>query len=296
MKIAVVTDSNSGITQNQAGEMGVFVLPMPFMIDGETYFEDITLTQEQFYEKLENDADISTSQPSPDAVMELWDQVLEEYDQLIHIPMSSGLSGSCQTAMMLAMDEKYAGKVFVVDNQRISVTLAQSVKDAQMLAAQGADGAHIKKRLEETKMESAIFITVDTLKYLKKGGRITPAVAMIGTLLKIKPVLSIFGETLDSYAKARTVKQAKSIMVEAIQKEIAERLYDPECKHTHIGVAHTQNAAVAEEFVKELQEIFPDADFEVAPLSLSVSCHIGPGSIAVTATRRLVEEDEVASA
>ena len=296
MRIAVVTDSNSGITQKQASEMGVFVLPMPFMIDGDTYFEDITLTQEQFYEKLENDADISTSQPSPDAVMELWDKVLAEYDQLVHIPMSSGLSGSCQTATMLAMEEQYEGKVFVVDNQRISVTLAQSVKDAQMLAAQGADGAYIKKRLEETKMDSAIFITVDTLKYLKKGGRITPAVAMIGTLLKIKPVLSIFGETLDSYAKARTVKQAKSIMVEAIQKELAERLQDPECKYTHIGVAHTQNAEAAEDFVKELQEIFPDADFMVAPLSLSVSCHIGPGSIAVTATRKLVEEDEVAQA
>lgn len=296
MRIAVVTDSNSGITQKQAGEMGVFVLPMPFMIDGETYFEDITLTQEQFYEKLEKDADISTSQPSPDAVMELWDKVLEEYDQLVHIPMSSGLSGSCQTAMMLAMEEKYEGKVFVIDNQRISVTLAQSVKDAQMLAAQGADGAQIKKRLEETKKDSAIFITVDTLKYLKKGGRITPAVAMIGTILKIKPILSIFGETLDSYGKARTVKQAKTIMVEAIQKELTERLQDPECKHTHIGVAHTQNAAAAEEFVKELQEIFPDADFVVEPLSLSVSCHIGPGSIAVTATRKLVEEDEVASA
>ena len=296
MRIAVVTDSNSGITQKQAKEMGVFVLPMPFMIDGETYFEDITLTQEQFYEKLENDADISTSQPSPEAVMTLWDQVLEEYDQLVHIPMSSGLSGSCQTAMMLAGEDNYEGRVFVIDNQRISVTLFQSVKDAQMLAAQGADGAQIKMRLEETKMDSAIFITVDTLKYLKKGGRITPAVAMIGTLLKIKPVLSIFGEKLDSYAKARTVKQAKAIMVEAIQKELSERLHDPECKHTHIGVAHTQNAEAAEDFVKELQEIFPHADFVMAPLSLSVSCHIGPGSIAVTATRKMVEEDENAPA
>ena len=296
MRIAVVTDSNSGITQKQAAEMGIFVLPMPFMIDGATFFEDINLTQEEFYKKLEHDADISTSQPSPESVMKLWDKVLEDYDQVVHIPMSSGLSGSCQTAMMLAMEDKYEGKVFVIDNQRISVTLAQSVKDAQMLAAQGADGAQIKKRLEETKKDSAIFITVDTLKYLKKGGRITPAVAMIGTILKIKPVLSIFGEKLDSYAKARTVKQAKTIMVEAIQKELTERLQDPECKHTHIGVAHTQNAAAAEEFVKELQEIFPDADFVAAPLSLSVSCHIGPGSIAVTATRKLVEEDEVASA
>ena len=292
MRIAVVTDSNSGITQSQAKEMGVFVIPMPFMIDGKTYFEDITLTQEQFYEKLANDADISTSQPSPDAVMSLWDEVLKEYDQLVHIPMSSGLSGSCQTAMMLAMEDQYEGKVFVIDNQRISVTLYQSIKDAQMLAAQGADGAHIKKRLEETKLDSAIFITVDTLKYLKKGGRITPAVAMIGTLLKIKPILSIFGDKLDSYAKARTVKQAKATMVEAILKELTERLNDPQCKHTHLGVAHTQNPEAAEEFKKEIEAMFPDADVVLAPLSLSVSCHIGPGSLAITATRKLVEEDE----
>lgn len=292
MRIAVVTDSNSGITQNQAAEMGVYVLPMPFVIDGETYFEDITLTQEDFYKMLENDADISTSQPSPESVMELWDKALEEHDQVVHIPMSSGLSGSCQTAMMLASDDKYEGKVFVVNNQRISVTQLQSVKDAKMLAAQGADGAHIKKRLEETKMDSAIFITVDTLKYLKKGGRLTPAVAMIGTLLKIKPVLSIFGEKLDSYAKARTVKQAKTIMLEAIQKELDERLHDPECKHTHLAIAHTQNGAAAEEFMKEIQEMFPNADVFINPLSLSVSCHIGPGSIAIAATRKMVEEDE----
>ena len=292
MRIAVVTDSNSGITQKQAKEMGVFVIPMPFMIDGETYFEDINLTQEQFYEKLANDADISTSQPSPEAVMGLWDEVLKEYDQLVHIPMSSGLSGSCQTAMMLAMEDQYEGKVFVIDNQRISVTLYQSIKDAQMLAAQGADGAHIKKRLEETKLDSAIFITVDTLKYLKKGGRITPAVAMIGTLLKIKPILSIFGDKLDSYAKARTVKQAKATMVEAILKELSERLNDPQCKHTHLGVAHTQNPEAAEEFKKEIEAMFPYADIVLAPLSLSVSCHIGPGSLAITATRKLVEEDE----
>ena len=292
MRIAVVTDSNSGITQKQAAEMGVYVLPMPFMIDGETYFEDITLTQEEFYKKLENDADISTSQPSPEAVMNLWDKALEDHEQVVHIPMSSGLSSSCQTAMMLAMEDKYEGKVFVVNNQRVSVTQYQSVKDAQMLAAQGADGAHIKERLEETKMDSAIFITVDTLKYLKKGGRITPAVAMIGTLLKIKPVLSIFGEKLDSYAKARTVKQAKTTMMDAVQKELQERLHDPECKHTHLGIAHTQNAEAAEEFKKEVQEAYPYADIVVAPLSLSVSCHIGPGSLALTATRKMVEEDE----
>ena len=199
MKIAVVTDSNSGITQAQAKEMGVAVLPMPFMIDGETYYEDITLTREQFYQRLKDNADIATSQPTPDSILKMWDKLLKEYDQIIHIPMSSGLSGSCSTAMMLAGEDEYEGKVFVVDNRRISVTQYQSVKDAQMLAAMGMDGTQIKKRLEETAADSVIFITVDTLKYLKKGGRITPAAAALGTLLKIKPVLIILGEKLDSF-------------------------------------------------------------------------------------------------
>ncbi len=291
MRIAVVTDSNSGITQKMAAEMGVFVLPMPFDIDGNTYFEDITLTQEEFYRLLENDAEIFTSQPSPESVMELWDRVLKEYDQLVHIPMSSGLSGSCQTAMMLADEDKYEGRVFVVNNQRISVTLYQSVRDAQMLVAQGADGARIRERLEETKGDSSIFITVDTLKYLKKGGRITPAVAMIGALLKIKPVLSIFGDKLDSFAKARTMKQAKAVMIEAIQKELAERLGDPDGSHSHIAIAHTDNEAAAVELRQEVQEIFPGHEIMIAPLSLSVSCHIGPGSLALTATRKMTEEE-----
>lgn len=292
MRIAVVTDSNSGITQKQAKEMEVFVLPMPFMIDGETYFEDITLTQEDFYKRLGEDADISTSQPSPESVMNLWDDVLKDYDQLVHIPMSSGLSGSCETAMMLAEDEKYEGKVFVVNNQRISVTQLQSVKDAKLLISQGADAAKVKKRLEETKFDSSIFVTVDTLKYLKKGGRITPAAAMLGTLLKIKPVLSIFGEKLDAYAKARTMKQAKLIMMNAIRKELETRLRDPECRHTHLAIAHTQNEEAAVEFMKEVQETYPEADIFIAPLSLSISCHIGPGCLALTATRKMVEEDE----
>ncbi len=292
MKIAVVTDSNSGITQKQAEEMGIFVLPMPFMIDGETYFEDITLTQEEFYEKLKTDADISTSQPSPDDVMTLWDSLLKEYDQVVHIPMSSGLSSSCGTAMALATEEKYEGKVFVVDNQRISVTQAQSVKDALMLSAQGADGARIKKRLEETRFDSVIFIAVDTLKYLKKGGRITPAAAALGTLLKIKPVLIILGEKLDAFAKARTIRQARSVMMTAIQKELENRLHDSECRYTHLAIAHTRNEEAALEFKKEVQEKYPYADIEVAPLSLSISCHIGPGSLALTATRKMVEEYE----
>lgn len=292
MKIAVVTDSNSGITQAQAKEMGVTVLPMPFMIDGETYYEDITLTQEQFYQRLKDNADIATSQPTPDSILKMWDGLLKEYDQIIHIPMSSGLSGSCSTAMVLAGEDEYEGKVFVVDNRRISVTQYQSVKDAQMLAALGMDGAQIKKRLEETAADSVIFITVDTLKYLKKGGRITPAAAALGTLLKIKPVLIILGEKLDSFAKARTMKQAKTMMMNAIQKELDERLHDSECRDCHLAIAHTDNEEAALEFKKEVEERFPNADVYMAPLSLSIACHIGPGSLAVTATRKMEEEHE----
>lgn len=292
MKIAVVTDSNSGITQAQAKEMGVAVLPMPFMIDGETYYEDITLTREQFYQRLKDNADIATSQPTPDSILKMWDKLLKEYDQIIHIPMSSGLSGSCSTAMMLAGEDEYEGKVFVVDNRRISVTQYQSVKDAQMLAAMGMDGAQIKKRLEETAADSVIFITVDTLKYLKKGGRITPAAAALGTLLKIKPVLIILGEKLDSFAKARTMKQAKTMMMNAIQKELDERLHDSECRNCHLAIAHTDNEEAALEFKKEVEERFPNADVYMAPLSLSIACHIGPGSLAVTATRKMEEEHE----
>lgn len=292
MKIAVVTDSNSGITQAQAKEMGITVLPMPFMIDGETYYEDITLTQEQFYQRLKDNSDISTSQPTPDSIMKMWDELLKEYDQIIHIPMSSGLSGSCSTAMMLAGEDEYEGKVFVVDNRRISVTQYQSVKDAQMLAAMGMDGAQIKKRLEETAADSVIFITVDTLKYLKKGGRITPAAAALGTLLRIKPVLIILGEKLDSFAKARTMKQAKTMMMNAIQKELDERLHDSECRDCHLAIAHTDNEEAALEFKKEVEERFPNADVYMAPLSLSIACHIGPGSLAVTATRKMEEEHE----
>ena len=292
MKIAVVTDSNSGITQAQAKEMGITVLPMPFMIDGETYYEDITLTQEQFYQRLKDNSDISTSQPTPDSIMKLWDELLKEYDQIVHIPMSAGLSGSCATAMMLAGEDGYEGKVFVVNNHRISVTQYQSVKDAMMLADMGMDGAQIKKRLEETAADSVIFVTVDTLKYLKKGGRITPAAAALGTLLRIKPVLIILGEKLDSFAKARTMKQAKTLMMNAIQKELDERLHDSECKDCHLAIAHSDNEEAALEFKKEVEERFPDADIYLAPLSLSIACHIGPGSLALTATRKMEEEHE----
>lgn len=219
MRTAIVTDSNSGITQIQAKELGVFVLPMPFTINGQDYYEDINLTQREFYEKLKDGSDISTSQPSPESVTNLWDEILKDYDQIAHIPMSSGLSSSCQTALMLAED--YEGKVEVVNNQRISVTQRQSVLDARQMAERGKTAGEIKEYLEATKFDSSIYIMLDTLKYLKKGGRITPAAAALGTLLKLKPVLQIQGEKLDAFAKARTVRQAKSIMIESMKNDFA---------------------------------------------------------------------------
>ena len=284
MKVAIITDSNSGITQEEGKQLGIRIVPMPFMINGEEYLEDITLTQQEFYAKLGEGSDISTSQPSPESIMALWDEVLEEYDEIVHIPMSSGLSGSCQTAMMLAED--YDGKVEVVNNQRISVTQRQSALDAKELAAKGMCAAEIKEKLEAVKFDSSIYITLDTLKYLKKGGRITPAAAALGTLLRLKPVLTVQGEKLDAFAKARTMKQAKSMMVAAITKDLEERFGDRTGKNVHLEVAHTDNQGEAEEFAKELRELFPaTGEIVIAPLSLSVSCHIGPGSLAVACSK-----------
>ncbi len=285
MKIAIVTDSNSGITQRQAEQEGIFVVPMPFMINGQTYYEDIDLTQEQFYEKLAEGADISTSQPTPESVTGLWDRLLEEYDQIVHIPMSSGLSGSCQTAMMLAQD--YEGKVFVVNNHRISVTQRQSALDAKRLAEEGKTGEEIASLLYETRYDSSIYITVDTLKYLKKGGRVTPAAAALGTLLRIKPVLTIQGEKLDAFAKARTMKQAKTIMLSALKKDLEERFSDGEARHSFLQIAHTANFDAAEELKQELAELYPGTPIHADPLSLSVACHIGPGALAVACTKML---------
>ena len=282
-KIAVVTDSNSGITQAKAKEMGVYVLPMPFMIDGKEYFEDINLTIAEFFEKLKGDCNISTSQPSPASITDLWDKVLEEYDEIVHIPMSSGLSGACQTAVMLSDD--YDGKVQVVNNQRISVTQEQSVRDALELAKAGKSAGEIKEILENRKFESSIYIMLDTLTYLKKGGRITPAAAALGNLLKLKPVLQIQGEKLDAFAKARTIKQAKATMLDAIQKDFKERFNNDEDGDMGLFIAHTQNYDAAVEFREELLKVFPGKDIEIADLSLSVSCHIGPGALALACAK-----------
>ena len=285
MKIAIVTDSNSGITQKEGKELGISVIHMPFMADGKTYFEDIDLNHEDFFQMLARGADISTSQPAPQDVTRLWDELLKEYEAIVHIPMSSGLSGSCQTAMMLAQD--YEGKVFVVNNQRISVTQRQSVMDALGMAQKGYTAEQIKNRLEETKFDSSIYITVDTLKYLKKGGRVTPAAAALGTLLRIKPVLTIQGEKLDAFTKVRTMKQAKSVMLSAIQKDMETRFGDKEGRHTYLQIAHTDNEQAAMELKEELSRQYPFFEIHADPLSLSVSCHIGPGSLAIACTKVL---------
>lgn len=284
--VAIVTDSNSGITQAKAREYGIYVLPMPFMINDETYFEDIDLTQEQFYEKLTGGAQIGTSQPSPESVMGLWDDLLREYDEIVHIPMSSGLSGSCQSAIMLAQD--YEGKVQVVNNQRISVTQRQSCLDAKLLVAKGMNAREIKDILEEDKFNSSIYIMLDTLYYLKKGGRITPAAAAIGTMLKLKPVLQIQGDKLDAFAKARTVNQGKTTMINAIRNDIEKRFGGlTEDRHIWLQIAHTHNEAAAEAFKQEIAEQFPGYDIHVDPLSLSVACHIGPGALAFACCKKI---------
>ena len=285
-KIAIVTDSNSGITQAEGARRGIHVLPMPFMIDEVTYYEDIDLTQEQFYEKLKSGANIATSQPSPDSVTSLWDKLLQEYDEIVHIPMSSGLSGSCKSAMAFAAD--YDGRVQVVNNQRISVTQRQSALDALQLAEAGKNAAQIKEFLENDKFNSSIYIMLDTLYYLKKGGRITPAAAAIGTMLRLKPVLTIQGEKLDAFAKARTTSQGKTMMINAIKKDINERFGGmTEDRHIWLQIAYTHDRAAAEQFRTEVEAEFPGYDIHIDPLSLSVACHIGPGSLALACCKKI---------
>lgn len=285
-KIAIVTDSNSGITQAEGKELGIYVLPMPFTINEKEYFEDINLTQEEFYQMLTDGADIFTSQPAVGDLLDLWDKLLEEYDEIVHIPMSSGLSGSCETAMTMAED--YDGKVQVVNNQRISVTQKQSVLEAKAFAEAGKTAAEIKKLLEDTKLESSIYVMVDTLKYLKKGGRVTAAGAAIGTVLNLKPVLQIQGEKLDAYAKVRGIKAAKKTMLEAVKKDMETRFAEAfAAKEMSLYVVHTQNEEAAGAFAEEVKEMFPGYEVEIAHLSLSVSCHIGPGALAIACAKNI---------
>lgn len=283
-KIAIVTDSNSGITQEMGKTMGIHVIPMPFFIDGELFLEDITLTQEEFYKRLGEDSDISTSQPSPGEVMECWDELLKEYDEIVHIPMSSGLSSTCHAAQSLS--QEYEGKVCVVDNQRISVTQKQSVEDAIVLRDAGKSAAEIKEILEAEKLQASIYITVDTLKYLKKGGRITPAAAALGTVLNLKPVLQIQGDKLDAFSKVRGWKAAKRTMLKAIEKDLEERFSEVR-EDMVLGMAYTCSKEEAQEWKQEISEKFPGYEIVEGPLSLSVACHIGPGAMAVTCMKKV---------
>lgn len=283
-KIAIVADSNSGISQKMAKEMGIYILPMPFLIDGKEYLDGVNLFTKEFYEYLEKDADVSTSQPSLESIMKLWDELLKEYDEIVHIPMSSGLSGSCQTAKMLAED--YDGRVEVVNNQRISVTQVHSILDAQNLVKAGKSAAQIREILEAEGLQASIYITLTTLKYLKKGGRITPAAAALGTMLRLKPVLQIQGEKLDAFSKVRTMSAAKRVMIDAIHSDLEKRFAN--CK-MRLAIAHTNNEAAAMEFRKEIEAEFPGyTDIRVEELSLSVACHIGDGALAL-AVSKIVE-------
>lgn len=288
MKVAIVTDSNSGISREMANALGLFIVPMPFYINEEVFYEGTTLDQATFYEKLKSEADIKTSMPSPTDVTDLWDTLLKDHDAILHIPMSSALSSSCQTAIMLSED--YGDKVVVVDNKRISLTQYQSAVEALALAESGKSASEIKEILETHSQNSTIYITLETLKYLKKGGRITPAAAAIGTLLNIKPILTIQGGKLDAYSKCRGKAQAKKAMITAIKTDLEQRFKENyEKGRFHLGIAYSDNIEEAEEWKKEIMEVFPGKSVLVHPMSLSVATHIGGGALAITCTEYLPE-------
>lgn len=290
MKVAVLTDSNSGITQAEGARIGVSVLPMPFYISDQLYYEDVTLTQEQFYQHLEADEEIHTSMPVVGDVLDRWNSLLEEADQLVYIPMSSGLSSSFMTARTLAED--YKGKVQVVDNKRISVTMRQSVFDAKTLADAGWDAVSIRHYLERTRKDSSIYIYVPNLKYLRKGGRVTAAAAALGAVLRIKPVLQIQGEKLDAFAKCRTLKHAKATMLKAISDDIHDRFGLPDAENVWIAAAYSGlPREEVDEWHEEIQEAYPGKGIVMQQLPLSISCHIGPGCLAVTVTKKLLASD-----
>ena len=281
-KVIIVTDSNSGILQSEADGLGINVIPMPFTINDEEYLEEITISQEKFYELLAEDANVSTSQPSQIYLEELWTKLLKDYEEIVYIPMSSGLSATCENAKNYA--EKFGGKVFVVDNKRISATMKASVFEAIALAKQGKSGAQIKAYLERTWNLFSVYIMVGTLKYLKKGGRISPAAAAIGSALKLKPILETTGDKFEKVGMVLSVAQAKKKMIDRVRADIEGKLKAQYEEGTlTAAVVHTQNDAEADKFKAELQKEFPNLKLtQNEILSLSVSCHIGPGSLAVT--------------
>lgn len=275
-KIAVVTDTNSGITLEEAQKLGVYLLAMPFIVDGKEYFEGVSCTYEQFFEMLGSGGDVSTSQPSPDSITSLWDEVLKTNDYIIHIPMSSALSGSCGTAKALASD--YNGKVVVVDNKRISISQRQSVIDAQTLIVQGLSAAEVGARLEETAFNSSIYLAVNTLELLKKSGRVTAAGAAVASILGIKPVLQIQGEKLDAFAKARGMANAQKTMLSAVEKDLETRFKG---KNIRIDLAYSGDIAPANEWKKIVRKHFGDKTIQMYKLPVSISCHVGAGVCAI---------------
>jgi len=289
-KIAIITDSNAHVTPQEAQALGIGVVPMPFMIGEETYYEGITLTREAFYEKMAGGANIVTSQPSPSDVMKMWDDALKTHDEVVYIPMSSGLSGSCQSARMLADD--YDGKVQVVNNQRISVTQKRSVLDAIEMAKRGMNAREIREELEHVRYESSIYIMLDTLYYLKKGGRITPAAAAVGSLLRIKPVLQIKGERLDAFSKARTINQGKNIMINAMKHDIDTLYGGTDRENVWLYAVHGNVPEAFAEFSQEVKAAFPAFHVEEDVLSLSIACHIGPGALAIACSKKIPFDKE----
>ncbi len=289
MRIAIITDSNSGISQEEAKQLGIHVLPMPFMIDGKSYEEGVDLSQEEFYQRLEGGADISTSMPSPEKIINLWEDLLKNHDEILHIPMSSSLSGSCETAMMLAQD--YEGRVFVVNNSRISITQKRATLDAMELVKSGLSAAQVREILEKTKYDASIYVMVDTLKYLKKGGRVTPTAAALGTLLRIKPILQIQGKKIDAFAKARTPKQGKAMILSAIAKDLETRFGGADGTGAYIGVAYNADESIVEEFCREIKEIYPNHELIMGKFSLSVAAHTGPGVIAMGCKKKVDARD-----
>lgn len=285
-KTAIMTDSNCGMLPETGKAMGIAVVPMPVIIDGNTYFEGVDITPEEFYRMQEEGAEITSSLPSPGSVMDLWVELLKTHDEVVYIPMSSGLSNTCASAVMLAED--FGGRVYVVDNHRISVTQMQAVLDAVQMAESGMNGAEIKERLEAEALDASIYITVDTLEYLKKGGRVTPAGAAIGSMLNIKPVLTIAGDKLDAFAKVRGMKAAFRTMCKALQKDLQGRLKELyENGEIIIGIANTvMPKEELEQWKTELQKAFPEEEILHGVLNLSIGCHVGPGAIGIGAMRK----------
>lgn len=280
-KVRIITDSNSGITQQEAKELDITVFPMPFSVNGKEYLEDITITQEEFYKLLESGTDVKTSQPSQYDLEQLWDNLLSEYEQILYIPMSSGLSGTCESAKRFA--EKYGGKVLVVDNKRISVTQKESVFEAIKMLEKNIPADKIKQYLEQSAHLNSVYIMLDVLKYLKKGGRISPSAAAIGDMLKVKPILFSNGMNFEKAAMALSVAQARKKMINLVKQDLENKFKNEYAQgKMTVSVAHTQNQEEALRFKKEIQTLLPELNFRfVAPLSLSVSCHIGPGSLAI---------------